>query len=260
MSDLAPDQMDMNFWFLYSAVLALQSAGSGADIDYFVVTGNQMFVHLTNHAVLGPYILPTAQWNFRDAWAPVTSYGALDVVSDDGSLYIVIWPHTSQAAFSAVANDGSGHYYYSLLLAQPANMIPAGGIASQRLAKVNSTDFNTLWVSDYRNLGLFIQGQPAASELLLRYSNADTALTLPAGLSRSVAGSGTAAAAPAVFDLAQNGAPIGSITFNTDGSVTFSFTGAITLVPGDVLTITAPATPDATLADLSITLQATISG
>src|ERR1035437_3688761 len=181
MSDLSPDQIDMNFWFLYSAVLALQAEGPSADIDYFVVTGNQMFVHLTNHAVLGPYILPTAQWSFRNAWVPVTGYGVLDVISNNGSLYIVIWPHTSQATFSSTANDGAGHYYYSLLLSQPANMMPTGGTAHQRLVKVDSTDFNVAWASDYRQLALFIQGRPVPSELLLRYEVVEP-MTLPAGL------------------------------------------------------------------------------
>src|ERR1035437_7043915 len=134
-TDLSADQIDMNMWFLYSAVLALQAEGPSADIDYFVVTGNQLFVHLTNHAVLGPYILPTSQWAFKGAWAPITGYGVLDVVSNNGSLYIVIWPHNSAATFSASANDGAGHYYYSLLLSQPANMMPVGGTARQRLAQ-----------------------------------------------------------------------------------------------------------------------------
>jgi hypothetical protein len=38
------------------------------------------------------------------------------VVSYFGSLYLVIFAHTSHASFDAAANDGLGHYFYSLIL------------------------------------------------------------------------------------------------------------------------------------------------
>jgi hypothetical protein len=54
---------------------------------------------------------------------------------------------------------------------------------------------------------------------------------------------------------------IGTCTFNTSGVETFSSSGlVVTANPGDRLTILAPATQDATMADVSINLVATRSG
>lgn len=259
-ADLSANQIDINFWVLASQLAALQDhAGQNADIDYFVVNGNQMFVHLTNHAVLGPYILPTAQWNFRGPWAPVTVYAPYDIVTDANATYMILFPHTSAATFSASANDGLGHNYYGLLIAAATNALTPGGTIAQRLTKNSGTDFDASWVNDYRNMALFISGQPNAGELVLRYVSPDT-ITLPIGLAGSQAGYVTAATASAVFPLAKNGAAIGSVIFPTSGAVSFAFTGAVTFAPGDILTINAPAVQDTTLADISITLRAAITG
>jgi hypothetical protein len=259
-ADLAADQIDTNFWFLYSALVALQDhASTNSDIDYFVVTGNQLFVHLTNHAVLGPYTLPTAQWNFKDGWTPDTHYGLLDVVSDDGSLYVVVWDHTSVATFDPCANDGAGHDYYKLLLAQPANMMPAGGTTRQRLAKIDGTDYNTGWDSDYRHLALFIQGKPAANELLLRYLVTEN-LTLPAGLPGSGGDAGVPTTTSVAYAISKNGTAIGNITFPSTGAAgVISFSTDIAFVSGDILSINGPAIPDGDQANISITLHAALT-
>src|SRR5665647_416839 len=118
-SDLAAVTIDLNFWEIFTAIETLEAGASvGAGIDYINQPsgGNLFYVHLTNHAVLGPFVIPTAQWNARGAWAPTTVYAAYDVVYSDGSLYLITVPHTSGSTFSPYATDGLGHNLYNLLL------------------------------------------------------------------------------------------------------------------------------------------------
>ncbi len=85
------------------------------------------------------------------------------------------------------------------------------------------------------------------------------ALTLPLGLSGSHAVARVAATAQADLDLQVNGVSAGTIVFAAGSTVgTLTTASVIPLVPGDVLTLLAPATSDATLADLGITLLARV--
>ena len=61
--------------------------------------------------------------------------------------------------------------------------------------------------------------------------------------------------ADTTFTIKKNGAAYATIRFNTNGSVTDSWAGgSYDLAPTDVLTFHAPATQDATLLDISISL------
>jgi len=260
-SDLAAVTIDLNFWTLFSAVDVLENAlVVNAGIDYInqPTGGNIFYVHLTDHRVLGPFTIPTAQWVARGAWAPTTSYAAYDVVSNNGSVYLITIPHTSGATFSAFATDGAGHNLYNLLLSQPANQLPLGGTPGQRLIKLGTGDFVTEWQTDFVRLALFVAGLPDAGELVLQFAVADN-MTLPVGLSGSVIFSNLPAAAPAIFQINKNGAAIGTIEFAPSPHVIVSFPAAITFVPGDIITITAPSPQDATLSDVSLTLVADLT-
>lgn len=101
-------------------------------------------------------------------------------------------------------------------------------------------------------------GAPAGAEVLLRYV-ATRAFTLPAGLAGCRAKAATAATASAVLALAKNGVNFGTATFAAAGSsATFAAAAATSFAAGDVLTITAPAVADATLAGLAINLLGTL--
>lgn len=259
--DLTASQIDINFWVLSSQLTAIQDhILSVADIDYFNVVGNQMYVHLTNHVVLGPYTLPTAQWNFKGAWAALTAYNEYDVVTNSNATYLVLQGVTSAATFDPAAVVG-GHPVYGLLIAAATNALPAGGTTAQRLTKNSATDFDAGWTSDYRNLAMFVRGLPGASELLIRYVSTDTSIQLPISLTGSGGGCGVVSTADAVFTLARNGTTIGTVTFPAGSGVpVFSFTAAITFAAGDYFTVIAPSSQDATLADVSITFKAAING
>src|SRR5438874_9556745 len=97
-------------------------------------------------------------------------------------------------------------------------------------------------------------GSPAAAQSIERYIFA-TAVTFPAGLAGSYGACGTAATAATTFTIAKNGSAVGTMDFAAGMSAaSFAMGSATTFAAGDVLTIAAPATPDATLANLAWTL------
>jgi hypothetical protein len=85
------------------------------------------------------------------------------------------------------------------------------------------------------------------------------AFTLPANLTGSQGFAKTAPTAATSFDLQINGTSRGSMTWAAGGTAaTFTFASSVTMAVGDHLEIVAPATPDATLADLTWTLRGTL--
>ena len=65
-----------------------------------------------------------------------------------------------------------------------------------------------------------------------------------------------AATGSSVFNLAKNGTNFGTVTFAASGTTgTFAAASATSFAAGDVLTVTGPATADATLADIALTLD-----
>lgn len=106
------------------------------------------------------------------------------------------------------------------------------------------------------SISAFFPGKPTASLLVLRLVMS-LKVSLPALLTGSNVSAAVAATASTVFDLQRNGASIGSVTFAAAGTVaTFTFTTKSTFVPGDIFSIVAPATPDATLSDISFAFLA----
>ena len=83
--------------------------------------------------------------------------------------------------------------------------------------------------------------------------------TFPAGLAGSFGTAGTAATAAASFAIAKNGTAVGTMDFAAGAtSATFTMATATSFAGGDVLTIIAPAAPDATLANLAWSLTGTL--
>lgn len=262
-SDLSATQVDLNFWTLFSAVQALEDHDSlGAGIDYINQPngGNLFYVHLTDHRVLGPFTIPTAQWTPQGAWAPFTPYAAYDVVSNNGSAYLIPIAHTSGATFSPLATDGLGHLLYVLLLEQPANMLPEDGVPGQKLIKSTSSPFTSEWANDYIRIAIFIEDQPLANEVLVQFAVTDN-MSLPAGLIGTVVYAGTPTQSDVAYPIYKNGAAIGSIEFDgpSPEAVVVTFPDQIDFVPGDILTVLGPSIPDAAQSSISITLLATLT-
>lgn len=98
-------------------------------------------------------------------------------------------------------------------------------------------------------------GRADASELVLRHVVALRA-TFAAGLATSRARLAIAPGAEYVLAIAVNGIAVATLTFAA-GSTLGAFAAAadFSVQPGDLLTITAPAVPDASAAGLAITLM-----
>lgn len=108
-------------------------------------------------------------------------------------------------------------------------------------------------VGDLVDVAFYCAGRPVSSELLFRHTfRGSVTVSFPIGLTDSEVNAEVAATASTVFNIYKNASLIGTITFAAAGTVaTFSFTGVVTFADGDVLKVYAPATPDATLADIS---------
>ena len=103
----------------------------------------------------------------------------------------------------------------------------------------------------------FFPGVPGASEVLSRVVFTRQ-VAFPIALAGSYASAGTAATASTIVSTKKNGAAFGTCTFAIAGTTcTFASTVGAVFAAGDVLTVTAPAGADATLADIAITLAGT---
>lgn len=105
-------------------------------------------------------------------------------------------------------------------------------------------------------LGGFHEGRPGANGLVLA-TDILIPLLLPTSLTGSRAKARTATTATKVFDIRQNGVSIGSYTISAGQNLaTFTFASPITLAVNDDFMVVAPASQDATLADLTTTFLA----
>jgi hypothetical protein len=100
-------------------------------------------------------------------------------------------------------------------------------------------------------------GRPSANLVLQNYVFAAPA-TVPAGMTGSQGTAAIAATGTAIFRIQKNGADVGTMVFAASATVaTFSMSSATVCNAGDVLTIVAPATSDATLGNLAWTIMGT---
>lgn len=109
------------------------------------------------------------------------------------------------------------------------------------------------------DMAAFYPGIPTASAKILRVPIARS-ITFAANFSGSQFNASANATASTVFDVQKNGSSIGSVTIGAGGiTPTFATTSGTSksFVAGDVLSIIAPASADATLADPGFTLVAT---
>jgi hypothetical protein len=109
-------------------------------------------------------------------------------------------------------------------------------------------------VNNY-DIALFVPAGAGASQEILRVVAARD-IFYPEDFAGSRLDAESAATAETVFDILVDGVSVGDITVAISGT-TGTFTtdsGELTVSAGEVLSIVAPATPDDTLADISITL------
>jgi hypothetical protein len=255
-ADLTANQVDTNFWILYSMILALQDATPDT-IAYFTVTGTQMWITMTDHYVFGPFTIPTAVFNFKGPWMPGNSYAINDIFTAQGAVYMCIYPQlNSGATFYALSHDGLGHNFYGLLLAAAPNPLPYNGLPGQFLQWTTlGSPGGVAWAYIKRPIGIYLEEPPNPMEIVCRYKFVEKT-QFPINLTGSVGGAQTWGTGIQQYGLYRNGASIGSMTFHespTD-TATFTFPAQITFAPGDVLTIVAPTIPDPHMTGICFTL------
>ena len=151
---------------------------------------------------------------------------------------------------------------------------PTGGGDTESIQDIvgaMATDSSTINFSYDDTAGTFtavVQNQPydvggtwvstiPASQVMLRYPF-PRAVDFPAGLTDSRGVAAVAATASTTIDIRKNGSSVGSMVFAAAGTTaTFTMASATNFAAGDILTLVAPASPDATLADLGWSLAGT---
>lgn len=102
-------------------------------------------------------------------------------------------------------------------------------------------------------------GKPLGSQIVFMYE-AVRSCSFAANFAASKSKSTVAATASTTFSVQKNGSQVCTMAFAAAGtSATFGSCAATSMVAGDVLTIVAPATADATLANIAITLLGTLA-
>lgn len=244
-SDLSATQIDINFWVLLTAVQALQAeSNENASIDFFVITGTSLFVHLTNHFVLGPYILPQANWNFTGEWIPHKAYNAFDVFTKDKAVYLVLVQHVSNTLFTPDDNDDGlpPLNYYGLLLAAPTPELPQTGVKGQLLQWQNSPA-DVRWFTTLRPIAFYAEGSLDPSETVMEYTFVED-VHFPIGLTGSQFDASERPTGDQEFEFLQDGGPCGHVIIHPSGAPTIVFNHAIDFVAGEVLSVVGPTSPD----------------
>lgn len=154
-------------------------------------------------------------------------------------------------------------YFYAL---DNPDVLRPGRLFLLALANTEPPRANEVWVDGEGVLRLsgagtgtavenpvFFEGTPSASQL--RQWVAVRACTFPVDMVGSIGRAGVAATAQTDFDLQKNGVSFGTMRFAASGtSASFIAASATSFAAGDVLSVVAPGTPDATLANIAATL------
>lgn len=200
-------------------------------------------------------------WNNSASANPATGAGGISFSSMNAGPYFVgASPYTATAIATL---NAAGSFAYA---------IPSGFSAFDTQTSMAFTDTavnsptdgqylkyqasNSKWVnaSLLYDFTEFYRGVPGASATVI-YRPVPRAVTFPVSLTGSYAKARVAATASTTFSVQKNGSQVGTIVFAAGAtSATFTAASAISLAAGDILSIIAPATADATLADIGFTL------
>lgn len=156
-----------------------------------------------------------------------------------------------------VYNNTSGAYTVTVKTSGGTGVvIPQGG---RQIVLCDGTNVVSI-AGDAYDVGGMKNGTPDDGEILLRLI-AVRPFTFPSGFAGSIAKAGVAATGTSTFDLKKNGgSAFGTFQFAGAATVaTFTLASPESFVVGDILTVTAPTTADATLADLAFTLRGILS-
>lgn len=106
-SNITASQYDEQTYDIYSRLTALTNdlASAGADITAINQISANQFTISTSTQTFGPFLLPTANAEFRDAWQANTFYLAGDSFTKLGALWTTVASFTSGATFDPGSAD-----------------------------------------------------------------------------------------------------------------------------------------------------------
>lgn len=109
------------------------------------------------------------------------------------------------------------------------------------------------------DLGMFFPGAPGSSALMFKFV-ANRAMEFPANFAGARGHIGTNPTALYTLTVASSGVTIGTIAISTAGVFTFATTAGavISIAAGDVITVAAPGSTDATAADIAASFLANL--
>lgn len=129
-----------------------------------------------------------------------------------------------------------------------------------KLARVNEAQSALEYIEHTHEAYSDLGGSPTSSQVIMRLPFVRDA-EYPTNMSGSYFIAGTAATGSTVFSIQKNGVQFGTATFAASAtSATFSAGSPTILNRGDILTIVAPGSPDATLADLGWNFLSYVTG
>jgi hypothetical protein len=148
---------------------------------------------------------------------------------------------------------GTGATAFTGLSDVPASYSGDGGFA----VEVNSGATALVFNAKPFDVGVFAPGAGSNNQKLVRL-NLARAVKFPAGASASYAVASAAATGSTTFTLKKNGTSFATVNFPASATTgTWTQASDATFAAGDLLEIDGPATADATLADVGITLSGT---
>ena len=124
---------------------------------------------------------------------------------------------------------------------------------------MSKTNFSFPIINRDVALAIAISGKPSAGQVINIPITTGMLIVIPAGMSNSIGISGVAANAQADFDVKKNGVSVGTIRFAGAATVPTFIMATATELDGsssDYLTIVAPASQDANLADIGLSISA----
>lgn len=243
------------------------AAGSGAAQEISLGTGLAMTGTTLSAAGSGDVVGPAGA---TDGNVAVFDTATGKKIKDGGTLGTAAFQASTafdaSGAAAAVAGDLTTHA--NLTSTAHGGIVNGPGSATNgnvvlfngttgKLIKDGGTLGTAAFVSSVYDVGGGYVGRPLENAFLLRYPF-PRAASFAVGLSPSQGVAGTAATAQTDFDLLKNGVSFGTMRFAASATTaTFIAASPVSFVAGDILTVVAPATRDASLADIGFVISGT---